>query len=419
MGRFFRIQLESIRQALQALKANKMRTFLSLLGIMIGIFCIISVLSAVNSLEQSIKSGFGELGNDVLIIDVMPWDEDPGDNYWTWIKRPFPSYDDYEDLKRRLPNFEKMAYATFVAGKTVKYRSSSVQGGFLLGASYDFPEVQNIEIEKGRYFTEKEYRLGSNKVILGASVVESLFPNGNFLDKYVKIFGQKFQIIGVTKAEGDNPFNMINYDETIWLGYHTAKKFINTKNTSRFSASKFIYVKAKPDQKLEELEGEITSVMRAIHRLKPAEDDDFAINKVSALNNLIDNVFGVVYFAGGLIGVFALIVGMFSVANIMFVSVRERTNIIGVKKALGAKSNVILLEFLIESVVLCIIGGLLGLILVIGVLKLCSMFLPFEIAASPQYILLGVGVSILVGIISGIIPAFMAAKMDPVEAIRK
>jgi len=401
------------------LYANKMRTFLSLLGIMIGIFCIISVLSAVNSLASTIKSGFGELGSDVLIIDVMPWDEDPGDNYWTWMKRPFPSYDDYEDLKRRLPEYQDIAYSTFVAGKTVKYRSSSVEGGFVMGASYEYPEVQNIEIDKGRYFTEKEYRTGSNKVILGAAVAKELFPNGNHLDKSVKIFGSKFQVIGSTKEEGENMFNMINYDETIWLGYNTAKKYINTKNTNRFSAQKFIYVKAKEDQNLEELEGEITSVMRAIHRLKPAEDDDFAINKVSALNNLIDDVFGVVYIAGGLIGVFALIVGMFSVANIMFVSVRERTNIIGVKKALGAKSGTILVEFLIESIILCIIGGLFGLVLVVGVLKICSMFMPFEIAASPTYIILGVGISVIVGIISGVIPAIQASNMDPVEAIRK
>jgi putative ABC transport system permease protein len=287
-----------------------------------------------------------------------------------------------------------------------------------MGPTYEFPEIQNIEIEQGRYFTEKEYKTASNKVILGAKVAKELFPLENYLDKYVKIFGNKFQIIGVLKEEGDNPFNFLNYDEVIWLGYNTATRFINIKGQNRFNVGRILYVKAEVDQTLDELKDEITGVLRAAHRLKPREDNDFSLNELSMLTSMIDSVFGAVYFAGFLIGIFALCVGMFSVANIMFVSVRERTNIIGIKKALGAQKNAILSEFLIESIILCIIGGLAGLGLVILVLKVASTALPFELSVSPLYIVIGVGTSIVVGMIAGIIPALMAARMDPVEAIR-
>ena len=418
MKLFFRILKESTNQAFSALIANKLRTFLSLLGIMIGIFCIISVLSAVNSLESSIKDGFGELGSDVVMVDVMPWDEDPGQNYWKYAKRPPPTHKDYEFLKKRLDNFKAAAYSIFVPGKTVKYKSSSVTGAFVMGSTYEFPEVQDIKIAEGRFFTEKEYRSASNKVILGAKVAKELFPLDNYLDKFVKIFGHKFQIIGVLEEEGENPFNFLNYDEVIWLGYNTATRFINVKGQNRFNVGRILYVKAEEGQTLDELKDEITGVMRAAHRLKPREDNDFSLNELSMLTNMIDSVFGAVYFAGFLIGIFALCVGMFSVANIMFVSVRERTNQIGIKKALGAKRNTILSEFLIESIILCIIGGIAGLGLVMLVLKIASGFLPFELGVSTAYVLIGVGTSILVGVISGIIPALLAARMDPVEAIR-
>ena len=203
MKLFFRILTESTRQAFSALVANKLRTFLSLLGIMIGIFCIISVLSAVNSLESSIKDGFGELGSDVVMVDVMPWDEDPGQNYWKYAKRPPPTHGDYEFLKERLDNYSACAYSIFVPGKTIKYKSNSVTGAFVMGSTYEFPEVQNIQIEEGRFFTEKEYKTAANKVILGAKVAKELFPLENYLDKYVKIFGHKFQIIGVLEEEGE------------------------------------------------------------------------------------------------------------------------------------------------------------------------------------------------------------------------
>ena len=418
MGVYIKIFYESVILALQQLRSNKLRSFLSLLGITIGIFCIIAVQSAVDSLQNSIKSGLGELGNDVVIIDVMPWNEDPDMNYWKYMRRPAPSFDDYESLKKGLQLAKDASYSIFVSGKTIKYRSSNVQGAFIMGTTYEYPEVQNIEIGEGRYFTPLEYSTGDNKVIIGHTIADELFKQENPLGKYVKLFGHKFQVIAVLKEEGDNPFNFINYDEATWITYNTAKRFINTKGKDRFSVGKILYVKANEGVELDELKDEITGKLRSTRRLQPKEGDNFALNELSMINGVIDNVFGVVNIAGLFIGLFALIVGMISVANIMFVSVKERTNIIGIKKALGAKKYMIQLEFLIEAVILCLVGGLFGLLFVYGVMKAISSSIPFEMWLSYNNAVVGVVVSIVVGIVAGLIPAMQASRLDPVVAIR-
>ncbi len=407
---------ESSLQAFQSLAGNKLRTFLSLLGISIGIFCIISVKSAVDSLQENIVSGFNELGSDVIYVDKFPWDEDPEQNYWKYARRPDPSYEDYEFIKRRSELAEQVAYTIFTGGRTIKYKSSSVSNAFIMGSSQEYQKIQQLEIERGRYFTPQEERTGSNKLILGNTVATELFGNEQPVGKNVKIFGQKFQVVGTLEAEGENMFNFINFDEVIWTPFSTAKKFVSVKDKS--SVGRMLNIKAKAENGLEELKGEVTGILRAKRRLKPLEQDNFSLNEVSVLTDLLDDLFSVLSLVGIVIGLFALIVGMFSVANIMFVSVRERTNIIGIKKALGAKRNIILLEFLVEAIILCIFGGMLGLALVLGVVSLISAVSPFQMSLSFWNIMFGVGVSIVVGIISGILPAFLAAKLDPVEAIR-
>jgi len=373
---------------------------------------------AVNSLEKYVKGGLGELGSDVIVIDVFPWGEDPGDNFWKYSKRPAPVHKEYLALKESLGDEANMAWAAFVDGKVIKYNSSSVEGGFTVATSYDYPLVQTMDIDKGRYFTQSEYNSGTNKVILGHTIIKELFGNLEPIGKDVKIFGQRFQVIGTLKEEGDNPFNMFNYDEAIWISYNTAKKFINVKENKRMSGPKFIYLKAKEGVELAALKDRLTGELRRVRKLRPREDDNFSLNELTMLDEVLDSIFWVLYFSGGLIGVFALIVGMISVANIMFVSVKERTSIIGVKKALGAKKGVILLEFLIESIILCLIGGFIGLGLVVVILKIISSLIPIQIEATITFMIIGVGFSIVVGIIAGIIPAYQASRMDPVDAMR-
>lgn len=413
---FTKIFWESLLQATGSLRGNKLRTFLSLLGITIGIFCIITVKSAVDSLQKNIVDGFNELGSDVIYLDKMPWNEDPGENYWKYAKRPDPSFDDYEAIKRKSKLADNAAYTVFTGGRVIKYRSSSVSNAFIMGSTYEYASIQNLKIQEGRFLTTNEYETGANKVILGYKLYNELFKSINGIGKEVKLFGQDFQVIGYLESEGDNVFNFLNFDEVIWIGFKTAKKFVNVKDES--NVGRMLNIKAKSGVDMSDFKGEMASIIRAVRRLRPLEKDNFALNELSMLSQVLDSVFGVINIAGFIIGIFALVVGMFSVANIMFVSVKERTSIIGIKKALGAKRYIILMEFLIEAVILCVFGGIIGLCLVAIALKVISMLIPFGMSMSLVNMVIGVGASIIVGIISGILPALQASGMDPVEAIR-
>lgn len=416
MKLFANIFWESLMQAVGSLRGNKLRTFLSLLGITIGIFCIIAVKSAVNSLEANIVEGFNELGSDVIYLDKMPWNEDPGQNYWKYAKRPDASLEDYKAIKRRSKLADNASFTIFTGGKTIKHLSNSVSNAFIMGSTYEYASIQNLTLAEGRYFTQHEYETGANKVILGYKVYNELFKSLDGIGREVRLFGQNFQVIGYMESEGDNVFNFINFDDVIWVGFNTVRKFVNVREES--NVGRMLNIKAKAGVDMEDLKGEIAYIIRANRGQKPMEGDNFALNELSMLSQVLDNVFGVVNLAGFIIGIFALIVGMFSVANIMFVSVKERTSIIGIKKAIGAKRYVILLEFLVEAIILCIIGGLIGLILVFVTLEIVSMVIPFSMSLSFSNMAIGVLSSVIVGIISGILPALQASAMDPVEAIR-
>jgi putative ABC transport system permease protein len=418
MKLFFRTILESFRLAFNELRGNKLRSFLSLLGITIGIFCIIAVQSAVDSLEGSILDLFGGISKEILMIDIFPWDEDPNMNYWKYFKRPSPSENDYVELTERLDLADEVAFLIGMEGQILKNGSRSLEGASTIGTTLNFPEIQDMKLGKGRYFSQQEYESGATKVIIGAEIEKELFPNQESIGKDLKLFGQKFQIIGVLEEEGENPFNVQQMDIVTWMSYNTMKRFVNIKGKSRMTAGTIIYVKPKQDVALSDLRDEMTGVLRAIRRLKPMEEDNFSINSISQLTNIIEGFFGQVKLGGFIIGIFAIIVGLISVANIMFVSVKERTNIIGIKKALGAKQYIILSEFLIESVFLCLLGGLLGILMVYAVATGISAVIPFNISLSMKNIIVGVTSSVVIGVIAGMLPALQASKLDPVEAIR-
>lgn len=355
------------------------------------------------------------MGSDVVYIERQPWNEDPNDNYWKYAQRPNPSYNDFEKIKDKSKKALYASYVIFTGGRIVKYKSSSVSNAFIMGTTPEYQDIQGLETVKGRVFTQNEFN-GSNKVVLGHNVAESLFGLVEPVGREVKLFGQSYQVIGVLKYEGENMFNFINFDNVLWITYPNITRFVNTNDDSQ--VGKMLSVKAKPGIEMEDFKGELTGILRAERRITPKEKDNFSINELSMLSQVLESVFGVMNVAGFIIGIFSLIVGMFSVANIMFVSVKERTNIIGIKKAIGAKSFVVLLEFLIESIILCIIGGAIGLLFVFAILKAVTAATDFEMSVSITNILIGVITSIVVGIIAGIIPAIKASKMDPVEAIR-
>lgn len=411
-----KITIESAFQAWDSLLKNKLRTILSLLGITIGIFCIIVVKSAVDSLQENIVEAFNELGSDIIYVDTRPWNEDPGMNYWKYVNFPRPGLDEFQAINKKSKLAQGASLAVFSGGEAIKHLNNSVSNIFIMGISFEYDQVNSLDIEKGRYFSRIEYDNASNKVILGGKVAKSLFGTIEPINKMVRLYGQDFQVIGVLKDEGENMFNFINFDNVVLLSLKNASKFINVSN--KFSDNRLLAVKAKKNVDLTELKAEIAGIIRSERKLKPLEKDNFSLNEVSLLTNLISSVFGVINIAGFMIGIFSLIVGMFSVANIMFVSVKERTSQIGIKKALGARRFIILTEFLIESVILCLIGGAIGLLLVYLTLKLGSQLTTFNMSLSVVNVFIGVGTSILVGIISGYIPAFQASRMDPVEAMR-
>lgn len=414
---FFKIIYESIIQAFQQLSANKLRSFLSLTGISIGIICIISVLSAVDSLKDNVSSSFEKLGNDVLYIDKMPWNEDGSQNWWKYMRRPEPSYEDLEVIKKKVHLSEKASFSVFIPGRTIKFNSSSVEGAFMAGVTDDYDDIFNFTFDKGRFFTPFESSTGANRAIIGGVIAEELFGTIDPIGKEIKIKGMDFQVVGVLKKEGNTLINIFQFDEAVLISFNTAKKLVNVK--SRFTWGTSLNVKAKDGVELDALKDEITGVLRSARKIKPKESENFAINQLSMLTNLLAPIFSMMNIVGIIIGGFSIIVGMFSVANIMFVSVKERTSIIGIKKALGARPSVILLEFLIESVVLCLIGALIGLLIVYGVLKLATSAFHYDIYLSTGNIVIALFLAVVIGVLSGVIPAWQAARLDPVEAMRK
>jgi len=386
----FKIISESISQAFQQLAGNKLRSFLSLLGISIGIFCIIGVQTAVDSLEDNIKGSFDKLGSDVVYVSKFSWAEDPGANYAKLLRRPSPDYKDYQKLRKSLQSAEGVCLEVRLGFKTLQYRSNSVDNCEVWVATEDYNVVFSPEIEKGRYFSINEFKYGGDNVVIGYNIAKQLFGNIEPIGKRVKLLGRKLTIIGVIAESGESLIGIMDYDDRVLLTYENARKFANLKSTSAFGNST-LCVKAGEGIDNTQLKDEITGVLRAHRQLKPKEEDDFAMNELSILTTASEGFFSVLNTIGLVIGGFAILVGMFSVANIMFVSVKERTNIIGIKKALGAKRFVILLEFLVEAIILCLLGGLIGLGFVFLIVKGLGAadFFAYEIYVSRGNVLSG------------------------------
>ncbi len=414
----YRIFKESVYQAFHQLRSNKLRSFLSLLGICVGIFCIIAVMSAVDSLEDNIKGSFEQLGNDMLYISKLPWAENPGESYWKYFQRPVPDLDDYRTIKERVRSAQAVSFMVRIGSRTIKYRSNNVQGVFVMAMTYEYGDMFSLQLEKGRYFSPHEYATGSNKIILGSTICDELFGSIDPIGKQVKLMGKTMQVIGKIKKSGKALVNPFDYDEALLMPYTLAKQVADVR-MRRNPWGTQLNVKAATNVGIDELRDEVTGILRAHRRLKPREADDFSINEISIITRFLDSIFNVLNLAGIMIGLFAILVGMFSVANIMFVSVKERTRFIGIKKALGARRYFILLEFLVEAIVLCILGGLMGLGMVYIIMKVISQVLEFEMYLSIGNVLVGLLLSIVIGVVSGVIPAYQAAKLDPVDAMRK
>ena len=412
---FFKLIKESFNFAFEALHQNKLRTLLSLLGITIGIMTIIGVFSAVDTLRNNIQSSVEKLGSNTIYIQKWPWVGGPDFPWWKYISRPSPTLKDFDKLNERMgQSVEGISFETGISNRTIKYKNNSIEGVNIAGASHEYYKVWKFDFEAGRYFTESESKSGRPIAIIGYTVADGLFPNQDPIGKVISVLGRKVTIVGVFKEEGEDMLG-ISADKTVLLPLNFAKGIIDVED-ERYNPQ--INVKGAEGLVVTELESQLRGTMRSIHRLSPREDDDFSLNKTTMLTGQLDQLFGIIDFAGAFIGGFSILVGGFGIANIMFVSVKERTNIIGIQKSLGAKNYFIMLQFLIESVLLCLMGGALGLAIVYLLAYVSKTFFDLNIVVDIGKVILTIVLSSMIGLISGFIPAFMAARLDPVEAIR-
>jgi putative ABC transport system permease protein len=405
---------ESAYSAFYALRANMVRTLLSTLGITIGIFCIIMVLSIVDSLEKNLQNSVDSLGKDVAMVEKWPWEFGPNYKWWKYMNRPNPTLDELEKLEEQVTLGKGMALIISLPGYTLKYKNLNAEGVTGKAVSQGYPLVRDFELSKGRFFSENETKNGEQVVLIGSDIEDNLFPTINSTDREISIKGKKFRVIGVFKKEGESMINN-SMDNVYLIPVQAAASFVRL-NSNMVNSS--IQIKAKDGVTVERLENELVGLMRSIRKLRPNEEPDFAINKTTLLSKPLKELFGVVSVAGWIIGLFAMLVGGFGIANIMFVSVKERTQQIGIQKSLGAKNYFILIEFLVEAVVLCLVGGTIGLSIVFLITLAVKHYMEMNLFLSSANIITGILVSVSIGIISGFIPAYSASKLDPVEAIR-
>jgi putative ABC transport system permease protein len=414
-----RLIAESLGFAWTALKSNLLRTVLSLLGVTIGIFSIIAVLTLVDSLERNVRDSFNFLGSDIIYLDKWPFTGGNTRDWWKdFIRRPNVSYNEYRFLKTNLKTGSYVSIYAFANDITVKAGSNGINKILLRGVALDYEFMREVNVEKGRYLTTDEIEGGRNVVILGYEVAKALFPKiEDPVGQYVKIKNLRFKVVGVTKKQGESFIGFASVDYECLIPYDSFRKLYQTGTGRWDELGSHIGLKGqRGDIGLVLLENEIRGYMRVKRGLKPAQKDNFAINRPEAIANAISGVFDVLSSAGWIIGGFSMLVGGFGIANIMFVSVKERTSIIGLQKSLGAKNYFILFQFLFESILLSLIGGLSGLLLV-----WLLTFLPFgslQVVLSVPNIVLGLGVSSIIGFVAGIVPAAVAARLDPVIAIR-
>jgi putative ABC transport system permease protein len=410
--RFIRQVLESFRFAWQALRSNLLRTTLSLLGVTIGIFAIIAVFTLVDSLERNIKTSLSFIGDKVVYVQKWPWNFGSEYQWWKYFQRPEPSMTEFRFLRDRLETAQAIVAMDFKGRVTVKQGNNSMSS-LIQGTTFEYNKISDVPIERGRYFTQQEIDVARNVTIIGADVAENLFPGQDPIGKTFKLNGLNFTVIGTQERKGESLLNVGgNPDIKCIIPLGAFAKMFHSINPSIDIAVKGY----NDDPGLIELESEIRGLMRTRRSLRPTQDDNFAINRPEAIAKAISGVFVVLTLAGWVIGGFSILIGGFGIANIMFVSVKERTNIIGIQKSLGAKNYFILFQFLFEAVLLSLVGGLAGIFLVY--LMSFAQLGSLELELTTGNIMLGLGVSSVIGILSGIIPAFSAARLDPVIAIR-
>ncbi len=411
--KFLFLTYEAFLSAMQALRANVLRTILSLLGVTVGIFSIVGVYTMVDSLENNIKTSLASIGTNVIYVEKWPWVFGEGDYpWWRYFRRPMPKYEEYKYLKENMQTAKAVVMMSF-QGNTPTKRGNNSMDVLCQGITYEYNEISDVPIENGRYFSQQEIDAARNVAVLGSEVAETLFEGVDPIGQTFKIKGINFVCIGIQQKKGAQLVDIGgNPDEKVLIPFITHKKLFS----SGFSYGIITVKGFESDEGLVAAENEITGLLRTKRGLRPSEDDSFAINRPEAAAQAIAGIFSALRVGGFFIGIFSLLIGGFGIANIMFVSVKERTNVIGIQKSLGAQNFYILFQFLFEAIFLCLLGGFFG-IMIVYLISLVPMG-SLDLILTKNNVILGLVISSLIGVISGIVPAWSAAKMDPVEAIR-
>lgn len=410
---YIRLLQESFSFAVSALRNNKLRTLLSLLGVTIGIFSIIAVLTAVDSLDKKIKKDLSSLDKNTIYLTNVSFGPTKVPK---WKREQFPkvTFDEFEYLKKSLNNLDAMCFQLFTRNENMQFEGKTVSSVSIGPTTFELSDIQKLEFEKGRFFNEAESNSGSPVIVLGYQIAENLFDDLEPIGKKVRLYGQRFTVIGVMKKKGSGVFDD-NQDTSVYIPVNFLRRMYGDNNEMITPA---ILIKPVDGVDIESFKEELAQKLRNYRGLKQNEIDNFFINVLSGLTEMLDGIISMMNKVGIGIAFFSFLVGGFGIANIMFVSVKERTNLIGIQKSLGAKNKFILFQFLFEAIVLCFIGGLVGITLVWLLSIALTRVLDFEFVLSIGNILWGFGLSISVGLISGIIPAYIASRLDPVEAIR-
>lgn len=412
MFKFYELVTGSLSSAIREFRSNKLRTFLSLFGITIGIFCIIGVLATVDSLQKNVEKDLNTMGKNTIFVDKWDWsDKIP---WWKLVNRPVPKYEDLKVLETTIPDAQNLAFLLQKRG-ALEYNDNSITNVKFYGATEGFLKIQDLPLESGRYLQPKDYEDGVNYAVIGYNLANELFGNPDkAVGRSVIMFGRKVIVIGLLKKRGQGTIgDEWQFDDSFTTPYHFMKYYVKEDR-----ADPLLMVQGKGNVPLEAMKDEVRATMRSIRKLRPAQADNFSLNDMDMFKEMVASIFSGLNAGGFAIAILSLVVGMFGVANIMFVTVRERTPQIGLKKALGAKKSTIMMEFLLESSFLCILGGLIGLVLVFILTLVFSKMLGFDISISLGILATSIGICIFVGVLAGIIPARIAAKMDPVVAIR-
>ena len=410
---WFRLFRESLAFAWQAILVNRLRTLLSLLGVMVGIFVISAVFTVVDSLESELRDTFNMLDDDVLFVTKWPWSSGGDYPWWKYVQRRPPTERDLELLMPRLTLAEAGMFQTkaFLDAEAENNRMPNVVVG---AGSHDYDKVISLQIEHGRYFTASESRAGRPVAVVGYQVAMQLFGKHDCIGSTLKVRGNRIEVVGVLAEEGESIVST-GLDEFMLIPSGFAPRVYDARSDDNAQ----IAIKAKPGVELAALEDELIQQLRAVRRVRPGREEDFSVNRMEMLTSILDSIFTNLAVGGWFIAIFAILVGCFSIANIMFVSVRERTKIIGVQKAIGAKNTFILIQFLFEAVVLCVFGAVLALVAIQLLVWAINAFdVGLSLGIAPKRVLLALGVAVTSGLLAGVAPARQAANLPPVEAMR-